>query len=61
MEKEKGKALIDEIISVTRNPFTDKVYDNISLRDSANELNISVGNLNYYYPKKEDLLRGSCY
>lgn len=45
-----------DIILKTRNLFNIHEYNSISMRDIANELGISVGNLTYYFNKKEDLI-----
>lgn len=39
-----------------RELFNEYGYKNISMRDIAKKLNISVGNLTYYFKKKEDLI-----
>lgn len=45
-----------DIILTARNLFNIHGYNSISMRDIANELGISVGNLTYYFNKKEDLI-----
>ena len=37
--------------------FNDQSYISVSIRDIANELSISPGNLTYYYKKKNDLIK----
>lgn len=38
--------------------FNEKGVVNVSLRDIAKEITISVGNLQYHYKKREDILEG---
>ncbi|UWD49400.1 TetR/AcrR family transcriptional regulator [Clostridioides difficile] len=45
-----------DIILTACNLFNIHGYNSISMRDIANELGISVGNLTYYFKKKEDLI-----
>lgn len=45
-----------DIILTARDLFNIHGYNSISMRDIANELGISVGNLTYYFKKKEDLI-----
>lgn len=44
------------IVQTARNLFYERGYENITLRDIANACDISPGNLNYYFNKKEDLI-----
>ncbi len=46
----------EDILITARDLFNKYGYSNISMRDIAKELNISVGNLTYYFKKKEDLI-----
>ena len=46
----------EDILITARELFNEYGYKNISMRDIAKKLNISVGNLTYYFKKKEDLI-----
>lgn len=46
----------EDILITARELFNGYGYKNISMRDIAKKLNISVGNLTYYFKKKEDLI-----
>lgn len=46
----------DTIIESAGTLFNQKGYDAVSMRDVAAQVGISVGNLTYHYPKKEDLI-----
>lgn len=46
----------ERIIDKAKELFNDKGYDNISLRDIAEACSMSIGNLNYHFKKKEDLV-----
>ncbi|MFT4104131.1 MAG: helix-turn-helix domain-containing protein [Lacrimispora sp.] len=56
MSKETKKTTYEAIITAARKLFIENGYDNVSMRDVAAELSISVGNLTYHFKKKEDLL-----
>ncbi len=45
-----------KILSKARQLFNERGISNISLRDIAKELNISVGNLQYHFKKREDII-----
>ncbi len=45
----------NKIIETASKMFLEKTYDEVSMRDIANFLNISVGNLTYHFKKKDDL------
>lgn len=48
---------IKEIIAQeSRRLFNERGYQDVSMREIAAACGISVGNLTYYYPRKEDLL-----
>ena len=48
---------IKEIIAQeSRRLFNERCYQDVSMREIAAACGISVGNLTYYYPRKEDLL-----
>ncbi len=51
----KESATRDEIAKVAQKLFLDKGFSNVGMRDIAAKLEISVGNLTYYFKKKEDL------
>ncbi len=46
----------EDIISTARRLFNERGYGNVSLRNISDALHISVGNLTYHFPKKQDLL-----
>ncbi len=49
------KNVRDEIIKTAREMFQERPYDEVAMRDIANALKISVGNLTYHFKKKESL------
>ncbi|CEQ08919.1 TetR family transcriptional regulator [[Clostridium] sordellii] len=51
-----AKQTKEDIILTARDLFNKHGYNSISMRDIANELEISVGNLTYHFKKKEDLI-----
>ena len=46
----------DEIITVAKDLFNTYGFHNVSMRQISQTLNISVGNLTYYFPRKADIL-----
>ena len=46
----------DDILDTAERLFNERGYQSVSLRDIAQELHISKGNLTYYFQKKEDLI-----
>ena len=46
----------EEILKTAQKLFHEKGYNHVSLRDIADALHISVGNLTYHYNKKEQLI-----
>lgn len=44
------------ILDTSRRLFNDLGYSNVTIRMVANELNMSSGNLNYHFRKREDIL-----
>lgn len=48
--------LKDDLRDTAHKLFEEKGIQRVSLRDVAAAAGVSVGNLTYYYPKKEDLL-----
>ncbi len=49
------KNIRGEIMETARKLFQEKPYDEVAMRDIANALGISVGNLTYHFKKKENL------
>lgn len=47
------------ILETARLLFNERGYNNVTLRDIAQELHISIGNLTYYFKRKEDLVETS--
>lgn len=47
------------IVDTARRLFGERGYDGVSMRDIAKELDCSVGNVTYYFKKKEDLMEAS--
>lgn len=45
-----------KILDTSRRLFNDLGYSNVTIRMVANELNMSSGNLNYHFRKREDIL-----
>lgn len=45
-----------EILSTARELFNERGYNAVSMRDIAEALGISVGNLTYHYKRKEELM-----
>jgi AcrR family transcriptional regulator len=54
---QKGLARLLIILEAARNIFMEQGYTKLTMRKVATKANISIGNLNYYYRTKEDLLR----
>ena len=50
------KNIREKIVDTAQAMFLEKDYDSVTMRDIAGRLGISVGNLTYHYPKKEDIL-----
>ena len=46
----------EAIINQAKQLFNERGYFNVSMRDIADKLGISPGNLTYYFKKKEDLI-----
>lgn len=51
-----NKDLRLEILATARTLFNERGYNGVSLRDIANQLHISVGNLTYHYRTKKELV-----
>lgn len=47
----------EDIIQTSIALFNERGYGNVSLRDISGALGIRVGNLNYYFAKKQDILQ----
>ena len=54
--KNKGKARAEEIKTLAKEILAFEGYSNFTLRNISSRLSISMGNLNYYFAKKNDLL-----
>lgn len=52
----KGEDRRDAIVRAARQMLLDEGYAGVSVRKIASELGISVGNLQYYFPTKDDLV-----
>lgn len=59
MSRGKKQTTQEDILNATRKLFTESGYNNVSLRDIATELGISVGNLAYYYKSKLELIEAA--
>lgn len=46
-----------QIINTAIKLFNEKGYSNVSIRDISNEINISPGNLTYYFKQKSDIIK----
>lgn len=46
----------EEILNKAIELFIKNGYQNTTMRQIANSLNVAVGNINYYYPKKENIV-----
>lgn len=55
--QQKGLSRLLSILDAARDIFMEEGYNRLSMRKVASRANISIGNLNYYYRTKEDLLR----
>jgi AcrR family transcriptional regulator len=55
--QQKGLARLLSILEAARDIFVEQGYSSLTMRKVATQANISIGNLNYYYRTKEDLLR----
>ena len=56
MERHKADTTKNEILKIAMRMFLDKGYSNTSVKAICDELNISTGNLTFYYPTKEHML-----
>lgn len=54
----KGEKRQQEILDAARAVLIERGYEGFVLREIAAELGITVGNLQYYFPTREDLLLG---
>lgn len=52
----KGQRRVEDILDAATKILTDEGYANFSLRKVADAADIKLGNLQYYFPAKEDLL-----
>ena len=55
--QEKGLARLLSILNAAREVFVEEGYARFTMRKVARAAGISIGNLNYYYRTKDDLLR----
>lgn len=53
----KGKARIEEILGVARRLFTEGGYSEMTMRQVADQVGISLSNVQHYFPSRESLLR----
>lgn len=53
---QKGEQRVQAILNAAENILIDSGYHNLSMRKVAGKAGISVGNLQYYFPSKEDLI-----
>jgi AcrR family transcriptional regulator len=54
----KGDRRRAEILDVARRLLVDHGYDRVVLRDVATRVGVTLGNLQYYFPTRDDLLEG---
>ena len=54
---EKGNATRDRILSRARQMLVDKGYNHLVMRNVANACDMKLGNLQYYFPSHDALLR----
>jgi len=50
----------DKILKTSLGLFNKRGIDGVSMRDIALKVNIRVGNLNYYFPTKNDIVHALC-
>lgn len=50
----------EKILKSSLTLFNKQGVDGVSIRDITGELNIRVGNLNYYFPSKNDIIHALC-
>lgn len=48
----------EKILSTALNLFNEKGLSNVTLRTIASEMNISQGNLNYHFKKRDEIIEG---
>jgi len=53
----KGKARIEQILNAARQLFTDGGYSQMTMRQVADQVGISLSNVQHYFPSRESLLR----
>lgn len=53
----KGRARIDKILEAARQLFTDGGYGEMTMRQVADRVGISLSNVQHYFPSRESLLR----
>jgi AcrR family transcriptional regulator len=52
----KGEARQAEVLAMARRVLVEEGYDRFSLRDIATRVGVTLGNLQYYFPARDDLL-----
>ena len=55
--RKRGKHQVKKILSEARSILIEEGYAGLTIRKVARNLDISLGNLTYYFPSKEELLR----
>ena len=54
----KGARRRTEILDVARRLLVERGYDRVVMRDVATRVGVTLGNLQYYFPTRDDLLEG---
>ncbi len=54
--KKTGPGLEAKIVETARRMFNDRGIEYVGMRELAAEMGIRIGNLNYYFPTKDDLV-----
>ena len=55
--KRKGNLTREKILNCAKQDFYDRGYNDTQLKHIADEAGLSLGNLNYYFKKKDDLVK----
>jgi AcrR family transcriptional regulator len=53
----RGQQTVVAILEAARDILVEKGYPSLSMRQVATRVGMTVGNLSYYYPRREDLIR----
>jgi AcrR family transcriptional regulator len=56
VRRAKGEERVEEVLRAAEELLTRRGAEGVSLRDVADQVGISVGNLQYYFPTRADLL-----